>query len=490
MPPINWPEVLNLLSPELILTTFAVLVLGLDLIWGRGGDRTAYVALLGLGVAIIASLRLLGANQEILFGMVAVDSFAIFFKVIAALTTALVILSSMEFMKRKTPYRGEFYGLLLLGTVAMNLLAAASDLIMIFLALEFVSQTSYVLTGFLRKDYASSEGGIKYLLYGALTTALTLYGLSLLYGATGATNLREIALSLASPDSPIAGERWLLLPALVFALTGFAFKISLVPFHQWTPDAYEGAPTPIAAFLSVGPKAMGFAVLIRFLITALPGTFQPDWVALLSAISIVTMTFGNLVAIQQENIKRMLAYSSISQVGYILLGVVALGSGSIGEQGVLIYILAYLFTNLGAFIAVVAFSHVTASDNIRDYAGLIRRAPILAFSLVVFFMSLAGIPPTGGFLGKLFVFGAAIQQGFYFLAIVGVVNSVISLYYYFGIVRQMFFLPAKSSESLPIPRSLVLGLAITLVMTLIMGLYPQPFIDLAVSSAQITPTLP
>jgi len=276
-------------------------------------------------------------------------------------------------------------------------------------------------------------------------------------------------------------------------LAGFGFKISLVPFHQWTPDAYEGAPTPIAAFLSVGPKAAGFAVLVRVFLTALPA-YQIDWIAILSGISLVSMTFGNLVAIQQTNIKRMLAYSSIAQVGYILLGVVAAGPETYGITGVLLFILAYLFTNLGAFVAVVAFSHVTGSDEIADYAGLFRRAPLLATALVVFFMSLAGIPPTGGFLGKFFVFGAAIQMGqkvFYFLALVGVLNSIISLYYYFNVVRLMFFLPAKDETSLQIPRSLVLAVTITMAMTLVMGLYPQPFIELAtrsvVTAAMLSP---
>ncbi|MCJ7667899.1 MAG: NADH-quinone oxidoreductase subunit N, partial [Anaerolineae bacterium] len=246
------------------------------------------------------------------------------------------------------------------------------------------------------------------------------------------------------------------------------------------------------AFLSVGPKAAGFAVLIRVFLTALP-TYQIDWVAILAGISLVSMTYGNLVAIQQTNIKRMLAYSSIAQVGYILLGVVATGPETMGITGVLLFILAYLFTNLGAFGAVVAFSYATGSDEIADYAGLIRRAPFLATALVVFFMSLAGIPPTGGFLGKLFVFGAAVQMGqniFYFLAAVGVLNSVISLYYYFNVVRQMFFLPPKEERSLQIPATLVLAVAVTMAMTLIMGLYPQPFINLATRAMQPMAMLP
>lgn len=478
------PENLALLWPEITLTIFALLLLGLDLAFRRLKDALAYLAIGGLILALVVTASLLGSQGALFSGMLVVDPFALYFKIIACLATGLVILSSIAFMKTKTPYRGEFYSLLLLATLAIALLAGASDLVMIYLSLEFLSLTSYVLVGYLRGDPKSSEGGIKYFLYGAVTSAMMLYGISLLYGITGSTNLAEIGTALLVPASPAASTPWLILPAVIFMLAGFGFKISLVPFHQWTPDAYEGAPTPIAAFLSVGPKAAGFAVLIRVFLTALPA-YQIDWLAILAGISLVSMTFGNLVAIQQTNIKRMLAYSSIAQVGYILLGVVAAGPGTVGITGVLLFILAYLFTNLGAFVAVVAFSHVTGSDQIADYAGLIRRAPLLAAALVVFFMSLAGIPPTGGFLGKLFVFGAVIQMGqkaFYFLAVVGVLNSVISIYYYFNLVRLMFFLPAKDETSLHIPPSLVLAVTVTMALTLIMGLYPQPFIDLATRS--------
>lgn len=477
------PENSAFLSPEIVLAFFALLVLGLDLAFKRLKEALAYLAIGGLILALVATVFLLGTQGSLFSGMLAVDPFSLYFKIVACLATGLVILASIDFMKAKTPYRGEFYALLLLATLAISLLAGASDLVIIYLSLEFLSLTCYVLVGYLRGDPKSSEGGIKYFLYGAVTSAVMLYGLSLIYGMTGSTNLEGIREALLS--TPAASTPWLTLPAVIFILAGFGFKIALVPFHQWTPDAYEGAPTPIAAFLSIGPKAAGFAVLIRVFLTAFP-EYQIDWVALLSGISLVSMTFGNLVAIQQTNIKRMLAYSSIAQVGYILLGVVAAGPGTVGMTGVLLFILAYLFTNLGAFVAVVAFSHVTGSDEIADYAGLIRRAPLLAAALVVFFMSLAGIPPTGGFLGKLFVFGAAIQMGhrvFYFLAAVGVLNSVISLYYYFNLVRLMFFLPAEDETSLRIPRPLMVALAVTIAMTLIMGIYPQPFIDLATRSA-------
>jgi proton-translocating NADH-quinone oxidoreductase chain N len=481
-----------LLSPELILLVCALLVLGLDLVLvNKAKDSLPYLALAGLVPAIGAAIYLLaqGTDQSLLSGMVRVDAYALYFKIIACLASGLVMLASMEYMKARTRYRSEFYGLILLATLAMSLMSASTDLIMIYLSIEFMSLTSYVLVGYFRDDPKSSEGGLKYFLYGAVTSALMLYGMSLFYGATGSTNLREIATSLAAMNAAATSARFLILPALLFMLAGFSFKIALVPFHQWSPDAYEGAPTPVATLLSVGPKAMGFAILIRVLLTALP-LFEIDWVAILMGVSLVTMTLGNLTAMRQSNIKRMLAYSSIAQAGYILIGLVSLSTFSIGITGVLLYLMAYLFTNGGAFVAVVAFSHVTNSDEIADYAGLVKRAPLLAAAMVVFFMSLAVLPPTGGFVGKLLVFGSAVQASFYYLAIIGVLNSVISVVYYFNIVRQMFFLPPKTEGPLSLPRFPMAAVIVSVVVILIIGLYPQPFIDLAGQSATLLAMLP
>ncbi len=482
----DWAETVILLSPELLLLFWALLVLGLDLLFKKAKDSLAYLALAGLAPAIGAAVYLLlqGIDQSLLFDMVRVDAYALYFKIIACLASGLVILASMEYMKARTRYRSEFYGLLLLATLAMSLMAASTNLIMIYLSIEFMSLTSYVLVGYFRDDPRSSEGGLKYFLFGAITSALMLYGMSLIYGATGTTDLQEIATSLATMQAFTSPTRFLILPAILFMLAGFGFKIALVPFHQWSPDAYEGAPTPVATLLSVGPKAMGFAILIRVLLTALP-LFQIDWVAILMGISIVTMTLGNLTAMRQSNIKRMLAYSSIAQMGYVLIGLVSVGPFSVGINGVLLYLLAYLFTNAGAFIAVIAFSHVTNSDEIADYAGLVRRAPALAAVMVVFFMSLAGLPPTAGFVGKLFVFGSAVQAEYYYLAIIGVLNSVVSVVYYFNVVRQMFFLPPPVEERLSLPRFPMAAVIISVLMIFIIGLYPQPFINLAGQSVTL-----
>ncbi len=482
----DWAETVILLSPELLLLFWALLVLGLDLLFKKAKDSLAYLALAGLAPAIGAAVYLLlqGIDQSLPFDMVRVDAYALYFKIIACLASGLVILASMEYMKARTRYRSEFYGLLLLATLAMSLMAASTNLIMIYLSIEFMSLTSYVLVGYFRDDPRSTEGGLKYFLFGAITSALMLYGMSLIYGATGTTDLHEIATSLATMQAFTSPTRFLILPAILFMLAGFGFKIALVPFHQWSPDAYEGAPTPVATLLSVGPKAMGFAILMRVLLTALP-LFQIDWVAILMGISIVTMTLGNLTAMRQSNIKRMLAYSSIAQMGYVLIGLVSVGPFSVGINGVLLYLLAYLFTNAGAFIAVIAFSHVTNSDEIADYAGLVRRAPALAAVMVVFFMSLAGLPPTAGFVGKLFVFGSAVQAEYYYLAIIGVLNSVVSVVYYFNVVRQMFFLPPPVEERLSLPRFPMAAVIISVLMIFIIGLYPQPFINLAGQSVTL-----
>jgi len=316
-----------------------------------------------------------------------------------------------------------------------------------------------------------------------------LYGMSLLYGVTGTTQLASIAsyLTGVQPDSSQLG---LVVPALLMLLVGFGFKIALVPFHQWSPDAYEGAPTPVTAFLSVGPKAIGFALLMRVFMTALPD-FTTAWTAILAGISMVTMTLANLVALKQTNIKRLLAYSSIAQAGYILIGFVSVSlnseSGFNGMNGVLIYLFAYLFTNLGVFAAVIAFEQVTGSVQISDYAGLAKRSPGLAVVMLICLLSLAGIPATGGFIGKFFVFGAAIQSQFYALAVVGIINSVIAVFYYMNIVRYVFFVPPKEGQddTLTVPGLFEFVLTLTAAVTLLIGIYPQPFIELATLSVHL-----
>ena len=476
-------ETLRLLAPPLILLVLGLLLLILDLVGGREGRlRRAlpWVTLAGLALALASAVSLWGREQSLLSGMVVTDPFSVFFQILAVVGCGLVVLSAVEYLKGRTPWTGEFYTLLVFATLAISLAVSATNLLMLYLAMEFLSITSYVLAGFLREDEKSSEAALKYFLYGAIASAVMLYGMSLLYGAT--QTLDMVAIARAFEGGLDVSFRWLGFPAIVLLLAGFGFKTSLVPFHQWAPDTYEGAPTPVTAFLATASKATGFAILMRTFLTALPQS-EVDWVAVLAGISMVSMTLGNLIALKQTNIKRMLAYSSIAQAGYIVIGLacIALRAGSqfTGINGVLLYLLAYLFTNLGAFLAVIAFETRTGSNEIADYAGLVKRSPLLAATLLVFLLSLAGIPATGGFVGKFFVFAAAIQVQLYVLAVVAILNSVVAAFYYLNVVKFMFFTPASDEAAVVVPRPVVWALGVTVAMTLIIGLYPQPFITWA-----------
>jgi proton-translocating NADH-quinone oxidoreductase chain N len=482
-------QVLDLLSPQLALLVTGLLVLALDLILGEEKKGwLPYVALLGLAATFVATLTLWGRQEPLPAGIFAADRYALFFQIIAVLATGLVILTSIGYLKGKTPYRGEFYGLLLFAALAITLMAAAADLVMVYISIELLSIVSYILTGFLPKDRKSSEAALKYFLYGAGASAVMLYGMSFLYGITGSTNLAEIGSQLALASSVAGGSLdGLFILIVVLLVVGFGFKVSAVPFHQWAPDTYEGAPTPFTAFLSVGSKAAGFAVLLRVFLTALPA-LRVDWVVMVTTLSIVTMTLGNLVAIFQKNIKRMLAYSSIAQAGYILIGLACWdpfdpGAASIGA--VLFYLLAYLFTNLGAFAVVIAVERATGSNEISDYAGLMQRNPWLAVALLIFFLSLIGIPPTGVFIGKLLIFLQAIRLNLYALAIVGVINGAISVYYYYGVMRQAFFVPPQDETPIVVSPPLRVALAVTLLMTLATAIFAQPFIRLALQAAAL-----
>jgi proton-translocating NADH-quinone oxidoreductase chain N len=495
-------ETLKLLSPELILLFTGLVVLCVDFIWRdeapSAGKKTLWVpalALVGLGAALLTTILLWGTPATVVLHMMAVDPFALFFKVLAITTVMLVILAAVPFLQGRTPYRGEFYSLLVFAALAISLATSGIDLILIYLGMEFLSITSYVLAGYLRDDKKSNEAGVKYFLYGAVASALMLYGMSLLFGATGTTNLTAIAQGLVTGAESI---QWLAVASIVLLLAGFGFKIVLAPFHQWAPDTYEGAPTPVTAFLSVGSKAAGFAILIRVFLTALPA-FRWDigWMAFLMALSIVSMVLGNVIALRQTNIKRMLAYSSISQAGFIIVGVICIpqdvGSAFLGVNGTLFYLFAYLFTNLAAFTAVIALETATGSAEIADYRGLVKRAPIMAGVMLVALLSLAGIPGTGGFLGKFFVFGAAIQMNLpqtVALAIVGVIMSVVAAFYYLNVVRFMFFEPAEDgAEPLTVPMGVRVGLAVTALGILVVGIYPQPFLEFATRSIQMAGAL-
>jgi proton-translocating NADH-quinone oxidoreductase chain N len=486
---------LTYLLPELILLLAAVAVYTLDLLGSRTSPKPGlpYTALAGLGLAALGLLPSLGRPPQVVAEMLALDPFALFFKALAIIGVAVVILTAIPYLPGRTPYRGEFYALLLTVALAICLAASAANLIMLYLAMEFLSITSYVLAGFLRQDRKSGEAALKYFLYGATASAVMLYGMSLLYGAAGTTDLNGIAAAFAGPARAQLGL--LGAPAIVLLMAGFGFKASLVPFHQWAPDTYEGAPTPITAFLSTASKATGFAVLIRVFLSALPA-LQSQWSALLVAVAMVTMTVGNLTALRQTNIKRLLAYSSIAQAGYILIGaaavagtgLAALGTAPIfnGINGVLIYLFAYLFTNVGAFAVVTAIETAIGQTELREYAGLVRRSPWLAGLLLIFLLSLAGIPPTGGFVGKFFVFGAAVQWQMWGLLAVAAVNTVVAAFYYLNVVRYMFFTPAEGgAAAFTVAWPLRGALLVTAVLTLLLGLAPAPLIAWAARSVQM-----
>jgi proton-translocating NADH-quinone oxidoreductase chain N len=419
------------------------------------------------------------------FAMLVSDPYALFFKAVAILGVALVILTAIPYLRERSPYSSEFYALLLIVTVAICLAVSAINLNMIYLGMEFLSITSYVLAGYLRQDRKSGEAAIKYFLYGAAASGVMLYGMSLLFGATGTTALTGISASLSGMSQ--GNINWLAIPALILLLVGFGFKASLVPFHQWAPDTYEGAPTPITAFLSTASKATGFAILMRVFLTAM-GPVQMQWTALLVAVAMLTMTLGNLSALRQTNMKRLLAYSSIAQAGYILIGVAAVIANPLktftGINGVLIYLFAYLVTNVGAFAVVIAFETATGKTEVKDYAGLVRRSPWLAALLLIFLLSLAGIPPTAGFIGKFYVFGAAVQAQMWVLVAVAAVNSVIAAFYYLNVVRYMFLVPADEDvEPIRISTPLGSALAATGLLTLLLGVLPGPLIAWASASA-------
>ncbi len=491
-------ETLKLLSPELVLLLTGLIVLIVDLIWRDEEKKTLWVpalALVGLAGALVATILLWGTPPTVVLAQMAVDPFALFFKVIATVCVMLVVLAAVPWLQDRTRFRGEFYALLVFACLAICLTSSAIDFISLYLGMEFLSITSYILVGYLRGDDKSNEAGLKYFLYGAVASAIMLYGMSLLYGATGTTNLPAIARFLIAGNPSL---QWLAVASMIMLLAGFGFKIVLAPFHQWAPDAYEGAPTPVTAFLSVGSKAAGFAILMRVFLTALP-TFRwgLGWMAFLMSLSIISMALGNLIALRQTNIKRMLAYSSIGQAGFIIIGFISLNlsveSAFLGINGTMFYLFAYLFTNLAVFTAVIAFENATGSTQISDYRGLIKRAPVVAGVLLVGLLSLAGIPGTAGFLGKFFVFGAAVQMNMpqtLTLALVGVVTSVIGAFYYLNVVRYMFFeSAAEEAGPVAITAGLKWGLAITAVGIVLVGIYPQPFLEFSTESIVMLGTL-
>jgi NADH-quinone oxidoreductase subunit N len=465
--------------PEILLLILALLILIFDLaLPEKYRGNLGWITAVGLALIMGACLIFARPGEEPLLvwgGMLRFDWLGFVFSMMflfAASITALVSMDLTELGKR-----GEYYLLMLASTMGMCLMAASADLIMLYLAIETTSIPMYILSGFLVRDDKSTESGFKYLLFGAMTSAILLFGFSLLYGFTGTTNIYVMALAVQAGQIPLI----VLFGALLLVLVGFAFKISVVPMHFWAPDVYEGAPTPIAGFLSTASKAAGFAVLVRFLLAVFPA-LTAEWSMFIAVLSVVTMTVGNLLALAQKNIKRMLAYSSIAHAGYVLIGLVAVNE--LGMTSVVFYLVAYIFTNLAAFGVVAAYGRIVGSDEISAYAGMSRRNPWLALVLLVAMLSLSGMPPFAGFVVKFGVFAAAVQAGMVWLAVIGVLNSIIGLYYYLTVLKVVYLYRSENDDQpLPITRAYKLALGILSISIIVMGVVFGPLFAISSTAA-------
>ncbi|MFC1904110.1 NADH-quinone oxidoreductase subunit N [Chloroflexota bacterium] len=481
---------LALFIPELTLAVFALLVILLDL-FTEQKKLLAKVSISGLVIAGGVTISMWGGSFPAIFNnMLAVDSFALFFKLLFLGIALLVILASLDYVAKFARFQGEYYALVLLSTLGMMLMAATADLISIYIALELTSISLYALVGFL-KDAKSTEASLKYLLLGAVASAVLLYGMALIFGLTGKTQLGEIAqvIQTMPPQTILASPAFIL--AIVLLVAGFGFKIAAVPFHMWVPDVYEGAPTPITAYLSVASKAAGFAIIMRVFLSAFgtPAWLTMNWGLIFAVLAVTGMTLGNIAAIPQANIKRMLGYSSIAQAGYLMVGLAAIGfspvNDIVGRSSILFFLASYALTNMGAFIAIIAISNKLNSDLIEDYTGMGKRTPLVALALTLCLISLIGMPPAAGFMAKFYIFSAAVKHHLLWLVIIAVINSVISAYYYLRVVKVMWLGQATSEEKVPSSGALRLALFLSCLGVLLLGIIPGYIMRLAEFAAKI-----
>src|SRR5947207_5346561 len=454
--------------PELDLIVFGMFLLIFDLLI-QEKRKLGMIAMAGIAISGYFLFRLRGVDFTAYGGMLVLDPFAIFFKLIFLIAAALSIAISLKYLDIERENHGEYYALILFATMGMMFMAGAVDLVTLYIGLETMAIATYILVGFLRSNQRSNEASMKYFLLGAFSSGILLYGMSLLYGLAGSTRFDDIAAALSR--RPISDPISLL--AMITLSAGMFFKVAAVPFHQWTPDAYEGAPTSITAFMSVAVKAASFAMMVRvFMVAIYP--LRPHWVPILAAVSVMTMTVGNIAAITQSNLKRLLAYSSISHAGYILLGLIA--GNQTGMIAVAIYILIYTFTNLGTWAVIVALRKKDIiGEHIDEMSGLFFKNPVAAVLMLIFLLSLAGIPPTAGFIAKYYLFAAAIQTGHNLLAVIAVLNAAISLYFYLRIVVALFMRESTEKTGLTFSPSLNIALGVAIVFTMVIGLYPDPF---------------
>jgi len=488
---------LRLIAPELILTACACVALVMEVILPyRKSKLTAYFALVGVALALISLYFQMGTQGDGFYGMVRIDGWALLFKAIFLISAALAIGISTRFLDIEGEQHGEYYALILFATVGMMFIASGYDLISLYISLELMALTFYVLVAFTKREKRSNEAAMKYFLLGAFSSGLLLYGMSLLYGIAGSTNIGEIGSNLSrlmpeiekalnDPNNPLAGLRPMLLLAMIALGAGLFFKVAAVPFHMWAPDVYEGAPTSVTAFLSTGSKAASFALYARIFSEALE-PLRADWAPLLGLVAAITIMVGNWAAVTQENSKRLLAYSSISNAGYLLLALVA--HNEYGNIGLIIYLFVYTLMNMGAFGVIISLRRRgIIGDNVEDLTGLGEKAPFMAAMMAVFMLSLGGLPITGGFIGKYFLFGGLLQRGaedqkhwYYWLAGWAIVNTVVSFYYYFRFIKVMY-LGDRLADNKPLALSpaLQVALVVSVVGILVIGVYPQPLIELA-----------
>ena len=467
-----------LLSPEIAMSIWVVALVVLDLFLSdKSKSALAYVTIAGLAVTAILVGIVAGGPGTSFSGTLVVDPLSTVFQFIVLAAAAIVVLSSVDFMRRRTKYPGEFYALIVFATLGAMFLAGSNELITIYVAIELTSISQYILAGFLKGDHRSSEAGLKYLLLGALSSAVLLYGIALLFGATGTTSLPEIRQALAAdPHGPVA------LLGVAFLIAGFGFKMAVVPFQLWVPDVYQGAPTPVTAFLSVASKAAGFVVVLRVFGTAL----QPAddvWPVAFAGLAALTMTVGNIAALRQTNIKRLMGYSSIGQAGYALTGLAAASHNT--TTGLIFFLIAYAATNLGVFVAIIYFSNRLGSDDLAAYAGLGRRSPWMALALTICLLSLVGLPPMVGFWSKVYLFLSVFDVGLVWLVVVGLLNSAVAAFYYLKIVHAMYLKPATTDVAIARDPGVAIAAVITVTVVLVAGIVPGPLIQAASSAASV-----
>lgn len=468
------------LTPEIALAVLSLVLLAIGLLIPAGARKgmmplTVFSLLGVLGYTLYDFFY--GPQAVFMGGLYMHDQFAVYFKILFLSAALLVVLSSGGYVQKLPKHRGEFYSLLLMATLGMMLMAGAGELITMYIGLELMTISFYILVAYLAEDARSSEAGVKYLVLGATSSAILLYGISLIYGMTGSTELAVIARQLSGNLTPAS------LLATVFILAGLGFKISLVPFHLWAPDIYEGAPTPVTAFLAIASKAAAFAVLIRvYLLTMNSQSFSETGQTILFVMAAITMIVGNLVAIPQTNLKRLLAFSSIAQAGYLMVGIIA--ESAAGIKGVIFYAMIYVFANMGAFAVATHVSEKQGSSEIKDLAGFWRRSPLATVVMTASLLSLAGIPPLAGFVGKFYLFSAVMDQGYVGIAYIGFVMSMISVYYYLSVVKVMFLTDGEGLPDVPVHGAMKFTLVFTMLITIAVGLYPTPLAQMAIAAAQ------